>query len=423
MDRIGPLLLLAAAAFPFRFYIEFGVFRSFSILDIALLLAGLALLLQVSRNGGKLYVGDRLMLTLLAIPVTVAIASLSWSDYSAVSARYVTHSLEGLVAYLAVVWVMRNLSSREVFRAMAGFVIALLLGSILFYLGVPGFDRPVTSAELEPESDQYIEWMTGFATRLGHPFLGQSNAFATALVFFVPVFVAYARWADSGAARLAATLCLVALLATFSRGAALALLLAMAVYALYTFRGAPRRPFGRWIPAAAMGLVALAVSVGFAAFNPELAELIVESRLGEESIAARLDILQVAADKISARPLLGYGAGAAGQLDVDISSGVHNTYVELFVSYGVPLGTVVSLCLLLLAHAYSRWRKARGIEVLAAGAVAAVVSVLGVFLTQASYESGPLRVVLSLSIGMTIALLHSGAREMRAAKIQGNIGG
>lgn len=423
MDRAGALLLLGVAAFPFRFYVELGVFRSFSMLDIVLVASALVLLVEVLRNGGNLYVGDRLVLALLAVPVVVATASLSWSDYPVVSARYVTHSLEGLVAYLAVVRVMRDLPSRVVFRAMAGFVIALLAGSILFYLQVPGFDRPVTVAELGPESDEYIEWMTGFATRLGHPFIGQSNAFATALIFFIPVFVAYARWADSGAARLAATVSLVALLLTLSRGAFLALLLAMAVYAVYSFRRRPRRPWARWIPAAGMGLAAMAVPVGFAVFNPELADSIVESRLGDEALEARLDILRLTADKISASPLLGYGAGTAGHLDVDVSSGVHNTYLELVVSYGVPLGIAVSLCLLLLSYAISRWRRAEGIETLAAGAVAAIVGVLGVFLTQASYESGPLRVILGLSVGMTIALLHSAAREMRARSVRGVVSG
>ena len=306
---------------------------------------------------------------------------------------------------------------------MSGFVLALLAGSVLFYLQVPGFDRPVTIAELAPESDEYVEWMTGFATRLGHPFIGQSNAFATALVFFVPVFVAYARWADSGAARLAATFCLVALLLTLSRGAILALFMAMLAYALYTFRKAPRRPLARWIPAACAGFVAIAVPAGFGVSNPELVEAVIESRLSEESIAVRLDTLQLTAHKIAARPLLGYGAGTAGQLDVDIASGVHNTYLELVVSYGVVLGIVVSSCLFLLAYAAHRWRKAAGIGTLSAGAVAAVVAVLGVFLTQASYESGPLRVVLGLSMGMTVALLHSAAREMHAANVKAHVGG
>ena len=418
MAKAGAALLLGAAAFPFRFYVELGFFRSFSVLDIVLVVAGLVLLLAVIRSDGKLFVGDHLVLTLLALPVLVAIASISWSDYPAVSVRYVTHSLEGLVAYLAVVGVMRNFSSRAVFRAMSGFLIALLVGSLLFYLQVPGFDRPVTIAELEPESNEYSEWMTGFYSRLGHPFLGQSNAFATVLIFFVPVFVAYARWADSGAARLVAMLCLVAVMLTLSRGAALALVLAMAVYALSAFRKVPRRSLRRWMPAAGAALVAMAGPVGFALSNPELAEVILESRLGDESFAVRLDTLQATVDKISSRPLLGYGAGVAGQLDVDIASGVHNTYIELVLSYGVPLGIAVSLCLLLLAYAVPRRRMARGIGPLAAGAAAAIVAVLGVFLTQASYESGPLRVVLCLSIGMTITLLRSAAREVRTVKNQ-----
>jgi len=134
------------------------------------------------------------------------------------------------------------------------------------------------------------------------------------------------------------------------------------------------------------------------------------SRIIEHAQARRIAVLLCA---MEALPIHGW----------DYTTAFHNTYLELVVSYGVPLGIAVSLCLLLLSYAISRWRRAEGIETLAAGAVAAIVAVLGVFLTQASYESGPLRVILGLSVGMTIALLHSAAREMRAKSARGVVSG
>jgi O-antigen ligase len=401
-------------AFPFRIYVELGLFRSFSILDVALVFAGLLQIAQLTREPEHFYVGDRLMFLLLIVPAGIALASLSWSAHPAVSVRYVTHSLEAIVAYLAAVTVMRDLPSQSVFHAMAGFVLALFAGSALFYLQVPGFERPVVVAELDPDSVEYLEWVTGFATRLGHPFIGQSNVFATVLVFFVPTFVAYARWADSNAARLMAVLCITGLALTLSRGAALALGLGLMVYAVYVHRVKPTRPLARWLLAGGLGAAALAMAVWIAVRFEELAEVVVESRLDVESFDVRLKTLEIASQKIGERPILGYGAGTAGQLDPELFGGVHNAYLELMISYGVPLGLAASFSLLLMAYAAWRWRAYRGQQVLAVGATAALVALLATFLTQASYESGPLRVLLGFSLGMLVAMFRSACREARA---------
>lgn len=405
------MLLVLAMAFPFRIYAEVGLFRSFSVLDLALGAAALLLIARLARNPAHFYVGDRLMFLLLATPFGISLASLAWSEHPAVSARYVTHSLEAIVAFLAATMVMREFTSRAVFRAMAGLVLALFAGSVLFYLQVPGFDRPVVVSELDVGSAEYLSWMTGFESRLGHPFLGQSNVLATVLVLFVPLFVAYGRWADSNAARLMAVMCLTGLMLTVSRGAALALALGLLVYLAFVRHARPYRPIARWLPAGALAAAVLSAAAWIVVTLEEYSEFFIGPRLEVESFEVRLKMLEIAGRKIVDQPFLGYGAGVAGQLDPELFGGVHNAYVELIVSYGVLLGFAASCSLLLMAYAAWRWRARHGIQVLAAGSAAALVALLGTFFTQASYESGPLRVLLGFSLGMVVALLRSASRE------------
>ena len=201
MGKLATYVLLAAAAFPIRFYVAVGVFRSFSIFDVVIALSLPLLLLRGMWRDGRVNVGDRLMFFLLAFPMVAALVSLAWTKDLGPSLRHTAASAEGVIAYTAMINAMNRLAAKEVFAAIVAFVLLLLLGSALFYLQVPGFERPVAPAELPEGSAEYVEWLTGFATRLGHPFIGQSNAFATVLAFFVPIMVAYARWADSRRAR------------------------------------------------------------------------------------------------------------------------------------------------------------------------------------------------------------------------------
>jgi O-antigen ligase len=406
MSRLYACLLVAAAAFPLRIYSEFAVFRSFSLLDVILACTALVLLLGLARTG-RLFVGDGFTFTLLAAPAAIAALSIAWSVQPAVSARYAVHSLEALVAYLAAVAAFRRQPARFVFSAMAWFVVALFAGSALFYLQVPGFERPVVSAEADLDSPEYADWLTGFVTRLGHPFIGQSNVFATALVFFVPLFIAYARFADSRWARAAAVLCLAGIVLTQSRGALLALALALLVYALLAPRDLPPLPLRRWLPAAALGVAAVGGVAALALSEPDAARFMLAARADAESWHVRLRSLDLAAEQLARRPALGSGAGTASLLHPELAVGVHNTYLEQLVSYGIPLGLAACLSLLLLPLAGKVVPRTGSTAPLDAGLLAAIAALLLAFLTQASYESGPLRVLLALSLGMAISLVRA----------------
>ena len=406
MSRLCVCVLLAAAAFPLRVYGEFAVFRSFSLLDVTLVCAALILLLQLARTG-RVFVGDGLAFALLAAPAAIAALSIAWSVQPVVSARYVVHSLEALIAYLAAAAAFRGQPARFVFAAMACFVVALFAGSALFYLQVPGFERPVASAGADLESPEYADWLAGFVTRLGHPFIGQSNVFATLLVFFVPLFIAYARFADSRAARAAAMLCLAGIALTQSRGALLALVLALALYALLAAHGRPRLPLRRWLPAAALGLAAVGGVAALALSEPDAARFVLEARTSAESWQVRLRSLDLAAEQLAQRPVLGSGAGTASLLHPELAVGVHNTYFEFLVSYGIPLGLAACLSLLLMPLVGAAARRDGRAAPLAAGLAAGIAALLLAFMTQASYESGPLRVLLALSLGMAVSLVRA----------------
>jgi O-antigen ligase len=409
MNRLLACALLAAAAFPLRAYGDYALFRSVSLLDAALACAALLLLLELARTG-RLFIGDGFAFTLLAVPAAIALLSIAWSVQPPVSARYAAHSLEALVAYLAAVAVFRGQPARFVFSSMGWLVVALFAGSALFYLQVPGFERPVVSAGADLDSPEYADWLTGFVTRLGHPFIGQSNVFATALVFFVPLFIAYARFADSRAARGAAALCIGGIVLTQSRGVLLALALALPLYALLLRRGLPRVPLRRWLPAAALALAAVGGLAALALSEPGAARFVLEARASTESWQVRMRALELAADELARRPVLGSGAGTAGLLHPQLAGGVHNTYLELLVSYGIPLGLAACLSLLLLPLAATAAAGGGRPAPLDAGLFAALAALLLVFLTQASYESGPLRVLLALSLGMAVSLVRAAAR-------------
>jgi hypothetical protein len=405
MSRLAAILFVLVAAFPFRIYTEFAFFRSFSIFDLLLALTACILVFVVCGTG-RLYVGDGLTFVLLGIPAAVALASIAWSEDPVISTRYSVHSVEAVVAYVAITNLLRNRSDTFIFVLMASFVVALLFGSALFYLEVPGFETPVTTAELQVDSEEYAEWMTGFGTRLGHPFIGQSNAFATILVFFVPVFLAYSSFADSHIARAVTVLCVIGLFLTLSRGAMLAVILALAVYGFLKQQTDKRAQLSKWIPALTLAVFCALALLTLVMSLPDFATVALESRLQNESIDARTRALELAGDEILKRPMLGSGAGTAESLNPELFGGVHNAYVELFVSYGIAFGLLVSTSIVLITYAAFRLRR-YGKEPVAAGFVAGVIAVLVVFMTQASYESGPLRVLLYLAFGMVVSLLKS----------------
>src|SRR5687768_7435033 len=93
--RIALMAVLIAAAMPVRIATSFPVVSSVSILDLLLVLAAATLVLDLAS--GPLDTGYRDLFWILLIPLTVATASLAWSQDPAATLRAVLVYVEGVV--------------------------------------------------------------------------------------------------------------------------------------------------------------------------------------------------------------------------------------------------------------------------------------------------------------------------------------
>lgn len=219
------------------------------------------------------------------------------------------------------------------------------------------------------------------------------------------------RWAASGAA----TILLVALLLTGSRGGLLGL--AVALIAGIIVAGAGRVRFGLVAVALVMGS---AVVVYYAAFAPvEQADRV--SAIGDDGGSGRTDLWKVASEVASDRPLTGVGAGnfreaearyAAREIDIaridlvlDESKVVHNTYLSILSELGI---VGLGLFLFLVAAAFASTVRAlmgivRSSEQLALLVRGFLVGLLGLFAAYV-FASAEYRKPLWLLLGVALAL-------------------
>jgi hypothetical protein len=94
--------------------------------------------------------------------------------------------------------------------------------------------------------------------------------------------------------------------------------------------------------------------------------------------------------------------------DPTLGEGVHNTYLQQVLSFGLTLGIVVGLAL--CATAIFFLARQRGSPL--AGVIGyAVLVQLAIFLFEASFEGSVLRVLFYLSMGLSVALLRAVERE------------
>jgi len=219
------------------------------------------------------------------------------------------------------------------------------------------------------------------------------------------------RWAASGAA----TILLVALLLTGSRGGLLGL--AVALVAGIVVAGAGRVRFG---------LVAVTLVIGgsvvvyYAAFAPaEQADRV--AAISDDGGSGRTDLWRVASEVASDRPLTGVGAGnfreaearyAAREIDIaridlvlDESKVVHNTYLSILSELGaVGLALFLFLVVAALASTIAGLRavvrRSEQLELLLRGFL---VGLLGLFASYV-FASAEYRKPLWLLLGVALAL-------------------
>jgi O-antigen ligase len=358
---------------------------------------------------------------LLCVPLVVSIISIVWSKDHQATLRTVLIYAEALIAYLFVIRELDGLAPARIITYIKRYSYLLIIPGLLLLLHVPGFEPEVA---YEHSSGGYLT----FYTRLSHPVLGGSNNLATVLAFFAPILLYWGHTRHDRRATLAAFISLLAIVLTLSRGIFLAFLIAGLVYAPLTTgrrRLASKGLATKITATVALGLVALGA---FYAVNPPTHEFF-KDRLTLATAETRSQLISFSFKGIANEPLLGYGGGATPPPDAaqdvipvpDNGSGVslngsgqtggvdvHNTYLQQALSFGLPLGLLISLALCGTAGVFLARRR----SIALAGVIAYALMVqLVSFLFESSFEGTVLRVLFYLSVGLAAALLRSAERE------------
>lgn len=404
--RVALMLVLLAAAVPVRLSGSFPLVNSFSVFDVALIVVGLTLFLDLAFR--PLDVGYRELFWLLCVPALATIASLVWSADRAATLRGVIIYAESLIAYLFVIRELDGLTPGRIIDYIKRYCYLLIVPGLLLLLHVPGFEPQ--SPGLKHSSGSYLTYYT----RLSHPFLGGSNNLATLLAFFAPVLIYWGHTHRDRRVTRAGFITLLAIAITLSRGVLLAFVLAAILYALLT----PSRPLAARTRlggkiAAAVGLGAVAIAL-FYSVNPATREFL-SGRVSLVNVSERSELLSLGIGRISNRPLLGYGAEFTPNVtlsrDVLFHLDLHNAYLQQVLYFGLPLGVLVSLALFGIPGVFlARRRYAAIAAVIAYTIMVQLVS----FLFEASFEGKALRPLLYMSLGLAAALVRATEAETRA---------
>jgi O-Antigen ligase len=413
--RIFLMLVLLAAALPYRVSTGVPIVNSVSILDILLVFGALTLWLDLAFR--PIDVGYPQLFWLLGVPVFIAALSFVWSQDLEETLRSIFIYVEGLIAYLLVVRELSGFSTARVMTFVKRYAYLLIIPGVLLLLHVPGFGPQEQG--LDETSGDYLSYYT----RLSHPILGRSNNLATVLAFLAPLLLYWGHVRRDRRMILAAFVTLVAIFMTLSRGVLLALVLAGALYLLftaspwrYTNKGKGRGWGAKVAATASLGLIAIA---GLYTFNPATQEAFAE-RLSLANIEDRSELVSEAVDQVERRPLLGSGAGVNPTDDDDVvpvdgevaEEPAHNTFLQQVVYFGIPLGVIVSLSLCAIPAFFL----ARRPNPLAGVIAYALIAQLVIFLFESSFEGTVLRVLFYLAIGLAVALLRSADAEPPAAE-------
>jgi O-antigen ligase len=396
------MAVLLAAAVPLRISDSVPILNTVTVLHLLLVIVAVTLVLDLAFRPPD--TGYPHLFWILCVPLVLSIVSMVWSQDRSATLRAVLIYAGGVIAYLFVVRELAGLPSARVITYVKRYAYLLIIPSVLLLLHVPGVTPQEPSLSLT--SGEYVSYYT----RLSHPVLGRSNNLATVLAFFVPLLLYWGHARHDHRATRAGFVTSLAIFVTLSRGALLAFLIAGLLYALFApGRHADRRAgLGAKVAAtAALGLIAVAV---FYTVNPPTREFFA-ARLDLANVTERSNLISLSLTKIEDRPLLGYGAGVSPD-HTFLVEGVHNTYLQQVLYFGLPLGLLVVLALWRIAGFFLARRRATAL----AGVIAYAVMVqLVIFLFESSFEGTILRILFYLSVGLAAALLRSVDAESRAA--------
>jgi hypothetical protein len=226
--------------------------------------------------------------------------------------------------------------------------------------------------------------------RLGSPFWGPSNYFASMLLLFLPF--GFSRQLNGWLRVTMVGLGVIAIIGTLSRGAALAIVIALPLVLLIVPRSHwPRLPIhAAWLIAPAGAIVAVLLwailkrpDLGFNFFHDP----------------SRASYYEVALKLLAQRPIIGSGYGSWPSLvSGNAAKGVHNYYVQIAVETGlIGAGLFIAAFVALVARAR---KLAPDLAVIST----AVLLLVAVNITvEASFEGELFSWLLAIFLGMTLA--------------------
>ena len=398
-------LLVAAAALPVRIDAAAGPFTTLSAIDAALLVC-LAAIAVRSAGLAALELGPALVGGAVALPALVAVCSIAWARDAALAGAAAVKYLHGALLYFVALQVAAACTRAQIAAALCAMLLCWLATSAAMYLGVPGFGFFLARSLGWSEADAFA-LLTSVYTRLGHPFIGQSNDYGPVLALVGFLLLGYARLAGSRSLLLASGLGFAASLLTASRGLAAALLVGFCVYAVRT-----RLPLGRLAlgALAAGGLLALAgIAAGGLAIPVQGDEItlmeIAASRLSEANVVARLSGYRETLALVAQHPWLGYGAGYYDRTYPDGLVAAHNAFLEQWKYFGVLLGSVTSACYLAIgAYFFGLRRQAGSAAPLSEAAACAWTCLVIAAVAQTFFEATTPRALIYLLLGLCVAM-------------------
>lgn len=402
------IVFVLTLAMPVRLQFSIGALNTLSILDFAIWALALVYLLRSLLS--KAYIGNKTLLILLFVPLFASILSLLWSMDVLSTVKNSVYILTAIAGYWVTVNLFHNSSPKAIANAIALLIVASIAVALLYWSRIPLvwaiFRFPV---EQTSGLDSYS--LAARFARLDHPYLGRSNDFATTLALFSTLLLGIALISKSSKYLLITSVGLVGILMTLSRGVMVSMLIVLGP-AIYL-----RWPSRKVLAMTGILILGLIPVFFFVQSITNSGIDILDSRLNDLSnVAARFERFGVAWNMIAAAPLLGLGGGRFIGVSVnDVSSAVHNTFLEQWASYGLILGTIVSASFLATPLIFFRWQSTHLIvKKVAKFAGLAVLTYLLVCTNQTSNEAVMPRLLYHVFLAVAVAFLSGLEQAMHS---------
>jgi O-antigen ligase len=408
-------LLVAAIAVPVRFDHGLGPFTTLSLVDLALLLCAAYFALQFACLQ-VVQIGPGIVALAVVVPAAVAAVSIGWAAEEPLAVAGAIKYFYAALIYFVGLQAGSAVSGATFGRALALVLLAWLAGSAAMYLDAPGFSffRPQS---LDSSDPGLLDFLTSLYTRLGHPYIGQSNDYGPLLAFVGFILLGYGR--TSGARWLVALagLAFLASVLTFSRG-----LLAGLVLSLIAYAALSRIGMGQLLVPVGMSVLVLSVivwvagdvSISVGERDIELVS-IVESRLSEANIEARLEGYRDALESIADKAWLGYGAGYYDVTRPDSFLSVHNAFLEQWLYFGVVLGSMTAACYVaIMVYFFSLRTRAGHWSRFSDALACAWLCLIVASLFETFFEATTPRAIIYLLLGLSVSLCTNNLGNQQA---------